>query len=304
MLPEGWRKTRDPARCRTFYVNAISGPGQWERPQYPASELPCEEAAHLQVNNALIEVEAEVADPNDDTNAVVVEAAALDVPRTGQRKRKKRNTSITAEEAISQAASEGLVLVKSATSVTGYAGVRFDNRIAARGAGSLPYALYGSGSGGQKGNFLGCFATAEEAALAYARSIGNTAARVVHAGCMDGTKRALSAARVRTGVCSQDGCGALVDWGSPKNQLGLCAWCSRARGADRKKHLLTQLRMADALGNGDRKLCAEQQQPWAPLPSPAVEAAVEAARRRVKAMQANLPKRGRPTSNVLGLLIL
>ena len=156
--------------------------------------------------------------------------------------------------------------------------------------------LTGSGSGGQKGNFLGCFATAEEAALAYARSIGNTAARVVHAGCMDGTKRALSAARARTGVCSQDGCGALVDWGSPKNQLGLCAWCSRARGADRKKHLLTQLRMADALENGDRKLCAEQQQPWAPLPSPAVEAAVEAARRRVKAMQANLPKRGRPTS--------
>ena len=262
----------------------------------------------MQVNNALIEVEAEVADPNDDTNAVVVEAAALDVPRTGQRKRKKRNTSITAEEAISQAASEGLVLVKSATSVTGYAGVRFDNRVAARGAGSLPYALYGSGSGGQKGNFLGCFATAEEAALAYARSIGNTAARVVHAGCMDGTKRALSAARARTGVCSQDGCGALVDWGSPKNQLGLCAWCSpsRARGADRKKHLLTQLRMADALENGDRKLCAEQQQPWAPLPSPAVEAAVEAARRRVKAMQANLPtaKARAAKDFVLGLLIL
>ena len=229
-------------------------------------------------DNAMILVEAEVADHNDSATAVYVEATALDEPRTGQwtgqrkHKKRKRNTAMTAEEVISQAASEGLVLVKSATSVTGYASVIMDKR---KDAGALPYAVYKPG-GKKKGNFLGCFATAEEAALCYARSIGNTAARVVHQGCAEGTRRALREAHGRTFQCAQ--CGALVDFirasaaAMARGRMECAAGSSGRIGVEfepgdgcsnpascssrsrRRDFVKSQAKMAEALRDGQRQL--------------------------------------------------
>lgn len=39
-LPEGWSEAFDPARCRPFYVSGATGHAQWERPLYPACEVP------------------------------------------------------------------------------------------------------------------------------------------------------------------------------------------------------------------------------------------------------------------------
>jgi len=40
LLPAGWDESFDPAHERPFYTNTVSGHRQWERPLYPASELP------------------------------------------------------------------------------------------------------------------------------------------------------------------------------------------------------------------------------------------------------------------------
>ena len=71
---------------------------------------------------------------------------------------------LTAEEAVRQAEAEGLTLRRSESSSTGYKGVAF------KGSGNLakPYKAEVR-RGGKKVN-LGCFVTAEEAALCYART--------------------------------------------------------------------------------------------------------------------------------------
>jgi len=69
---------------------------------------------------------------------------------------------LTAEEAVQQAEAEGLTLLRSASSATGYKGVSWHKRPA------TPYQAEVR-RGGKKVS-LGTFSTAEEAALAYARS--------------------------------------------------------------------------------------------------------------------------------------
>jgi len=70
---------------------------------------------------------------------------------------------MTAEEAVRQAEVEGLTLLKSGSSSTGYKGVGFNGSCK-----SKPYKVEVRRGG--KTVFLGSFATAEEAALCYARS--------------------------------------------------------------------------------------------------------------------------------------
>ena len=70
---------------------------------------------------------------------------------------------MTAEEALRQAEAEGLRLLKSESSNTGYKGVAFDRRSKTR-----PYHTQAWRGGEQV--TLGYFATAEEAALSYART--------------------------------------------------------------------------------------------------------------------------------------
>ena len=70
---------------------------------------------------------------------------------------------LTAEEAVRQAETEGLTLRRSEKSSTGYKGVAFDSRLK-----SKPYQAQQRRGG--KDVYLGRFATAEEAALCYART--------------------------------------------------------------------------------------------------------------------------------------
>ena len=70
---------------------------------------------------------------------------------------------LTAEEAVRQAGAEGLTLLQSETSSTGFKGVSFN------GNRSKPYQAYVSRGGKSTQVNLGYFATAEEAALCYAR---------------------------------------------------------------------------------------------------------------------------------------
>ena len=70
---------------------------------------------------------------------------------------------LTAEEALRQAEAEGLTLLRSASSSTGYKGVTFSSSCK-----SKPYQAQVTRGG--KTVHLGCFTTAEEAALCYART--------------------------------------------------------------------------------------------------------------------------------------
>ena len=81
---------------------------------------------------------------------------------------------MTAEEALRQAEAEGLTLMRSESSATGYKGVSWTKRPEAK-----PYCAKVTRSG--KTVTLGRFATAEEAALAYARSPEAQAAAVAAA---------------------------------------------------------------------------------------------------------------------------
>ena len=75
---------------------------------------------------------------------------------------------LTAEEALRQAEAEGLTLVRSESSSTGYKGVSFNNSMKIK-----PYHAKVQRGGTQV--TLGFFATAEEAALCYARTEGRAA---------------------------------------------------------------------------------------------------------------------------------
>jgi len=70
---------------------------------------------------------------------------------------------MTAEKALRQAEAEGLALLRSGSNASGYKGVAFNSSLK-----SKPYQAKVRRGGRQV--FLGCFATAEEAALCYARS--------------------------------------------------------------------------------------------------------------------------------------
>jgi len=78
---------------------------------------------------------------------------------------------MTAEEALRQAEAEGLALLRSSSSRTGYKGVSFDPRD--RKAKTRPYHAQAWRGGNVS---LGCFATAEEAALVFARDAAAQAA--------------------------------------------------------------------------------------------------------------------------------
>ena len=99
---------------------------------------------------------------------------------------KRKAKDMTAGEAVAQAALEGLKFIKSSRGVSGYSGVILDKR--AKHA--RVYSAYAPG-GKVAGACLGCFATAEEAALQIARHVGNTSERVVEAGKHPNTCAAL-----------------------------------------------------------------------------------------------------------------
>ena len=84
-------------------------------------------------------------------------------------------TFATAEEAVAQAEAEGLTLIKSASSSTGYKSVHFDSRHKTRPYSGLYYraeAAWEAEAEARRGGpvFLGQFATAQEAALHVARA--------------------------------------------------------------------------------------------------------------------------------------
>jgi len=99
------------------------------------------------------------------------EEAALHVARTAEARTAvaaaaaapPKPPPLTAEEAVQQAEAEGLALLRSESSNSGYKGVSFD-----RSNKSSPYQAR-VWSGGKELH-LGCFATAEEAALSIART--------------------------------------------------------------------------------------------------------------------------------------
>jgi hypothetical protein len=211
-------------------------------------------------------VEVDEHDQRSDGSALVEVAVVSQLLDTPHRKRKQRkNTHISSEEAVAQAAREGLVFVKSATSISGYAGVTVDNR---KDGGSVPYAAYAPG-GKTKGHFLGCFQTAEEAALTYARHVANTVERTVdvHAGPSDEAKERLTEAHNYLAVCKNPSCGALVcilsatrdararraqDTYAPGD--GCASPTCGAGGSNIGRFKERQLRMANELLTGGKKL--------------------------------------------------
>ena len=100
--------------------------------------------------------------------------------------------SRAAEEALRQPEAEGLTLLKSVSSSTGYKGVRFNSDR------TQPYQAQVTRGG--KTVHLGCFTTAEEAALCYARAV-RTAPRPkegqAHAAAAAAAAAALPAKRTR-----------------------------------------------------------------------------------------------------------
>lgn len=117
-------------------------------------------------------------------------------------------------------------------------------------------------------------------------------------GMARGTEEAQADFRRNTQCCEVIGCHALVDehWNrrGDLRKRGWCAGCRAARGASRKRHLKAQLRMAEQLDNGDRRLVVFAGGDAWVLPPQAVYSASAAARRRVAELCAHPPRRGRP----------
>jgi len=217
-----------------------------------------------------LEVEAFLTGEADDAStedAMVVTAHCVDARPS---KRKHRDcTSMTAEEARAQALQEGLTLVTSATAISGFYQVVVDHRGKA-----FPYAVYTGQSGASKGKgaFLGSYATAEEAALVYARYVGNTEERCVTAGQHERSRDAIASAQGFTLVCRRHGCGTLVDLWRAKIEAGDrqhatyalddgCGACARHKPGCSKHFKLQrwqdgQVKMARALLEGKRRLIA------------------------------------------------
>ena len=198
------------------------------------------------------EIEAYSDDGNSDMAEVEV------TPLVGARRARHRRVSMTAAEAKAQASREGLELVKSTVSVTGYSHVVYDGRK----GGPRPYTSYAPGKR-CKGSCLGTFATAEEAALVHARHVGNTEPRTCHGpGFSQGSKDAMHQARKDTLVCQSPSCSALVDYltalrcarklGHANLVPGIgCAGCSKN---NRAKFPVKQNAFATAILQGKRRL--------------------------------------------------
>lgn len=191
--------------------------------------------------------------------ATVQETAVVRQPKA-KRKRCSAVESMTAAEAQAQASCEGLGFVTSPTAASGFHNVAFDGRAGK----SKPYAAYGQPN---RRGFIGSYATAEEAALAYARHVGNTVERTCTPRGHSETIREALAERF-TVVCNQDGCDALVDLHKATSAARRradgknyapgdgCAnqGCASHHNATRFRE--TQTRMANALLEGGRKLIA------------------------------------------------
>lgn len=193
---------------------------------------------------------------DDDSEVLTVEAVAVDAAADAR--------DMTAEEAVAQAAREGLVLVKSRNSRTGYFGVHFDNRDKNL---KYRYSVYleGATSGlytKVRPTFLGSFATAEQAALVYARRTDNRTERIIaDIGRAEGTLKALAEASSHTVVCRR--CQALVDLqvarrgkraGAPFAMGDGCFRCSSNSRPGRLRKRQTS--MAQAVQLGKRTLVA------------------------------------------------
>lgn len=175
------------------------------------------------------------------------------------RKRREYNP-LTAEEAKAQAVSEGLALIKSKYGKSGYAGVLYDDR---KSAGSVSaYSAYGPGSK-EKGTFLGCYATAEEAALARSRHTGDTVEGVAPMGRNSHASHTNCVMVCRGPLCG----GALVcrTWASRiAAKAGRttyaagdgCAKCNVASRFNRWEWKRNQTKMIEELLQGERRLIA------------------------------------------------
>ena len=188
---------------------------------------------------------------DDDSDVLTVEAVAVDAAADAR--------DMTAEEAVAQAAREGLVLVKNRNNSTGYFGVHFDNRhkrIKHR------YSVYleGASSGlytKVRSTLLGTFATAEQAALVYARRTDNRTERIIaDIGRAEGSLKALAEANGHTVVCLC--CQALVDLqvarrgkraGAPFAMGDGCFRCSSNSRPGRLRKRQTNMAQAVQLGN-------------------------------------------------------
>ena len=174
---------------------------------------------------------------------------------------------MTAEEAVAQAAQEGLVLVTNhGRNVTGYFGVHFDNRAQSV---KRPYSVYleadttsGMYKKARPQTLLGTFATAEQAALVYARRTDNRAERIIaDVGRAEGSRKALAEAKGHTVVCRR--CQGLVDLQCARRgkRAGAlfamgdgCYRCSPCCRPGRLRR--NQTNMAQAVQLGKRKLVA------------------------------------------------
>ena len=220
-------------------------------------ELQCVEAVEVQDEE---EIDASFVDAVA-VMATVQETGGM-VVRQPKAKRKRCSVaeSMTAAEARAQASCEGLGFVTSPTAASGFHNVAFDGRAGK----SKPYAAYGQPN---RRGFLGSYATAEEAALAYARHVGNTVERLcAQLGHDERTLKGLS--ERLTVVCNRVACGALVDLSratiaARRRADGKnfapgdgCANQGCAKRYHPKKFGDTQARMAKALLEGNRTLIA------------------------------------------------
>ena len=191
----------------------------------------------------------------DDPDVLTVDAVVVDEAEDARH--------MTAEEALAQAAREGLVLVRSRSNKTGYFGVQFDNR--ARQL-KRPYSVRLEGVSSihtkVRPTCLGTFATAEQAALVYARRTGNRAERIVAGkGRAEGTLKAMREAAGYTVVCRR--CQALVPLvsarrhkraGAPFAKGDGCYRCSSNSRPGRLRK--RQMDMVQAVQLGKRTLVA------------------------------------------------
>lgn len=146
-----------------------------------------------------------VAVDDQEVDAAVTEVQVEIVTQMHKRKRSSAANSMTADEAKVHASREGIAFVTSHRAATGFHNVKYD----ARGK-HLPYKAYAGQAA--KGSFLGSFATAEEAALTYARYVGNTEEHCISGqGRLAGSEAARQQARTDTLVCLRRGCAGLVN---------------------------------------------------------------------------------------------
>lgn len=197
----------------------------------------------------------------------LVEATIVEEVRPDHRAKRRRHSaknSMSAEDAQEHARREGLGFVRSATAKSGFHLVNYDPR-----SKGLPFKVF-SEVGKPVGSFLGSYATAEEAALVYARHVGNKVDRCATSqGCSTGTREALEAATARTVVCKEPGCKALVHLASAStaaiSQRGRdksfepgdgCRSATCATNFDFSQFKGFQTKMASALLSGKRRLVA------------------------------------------------